>query len=305
MYENEFNGALQAIAESVTESDFDAIVEGAAILLEENEGMRMDEAVQASAAMLYNEDAIGDESFAVTDAVIDEFASNVPAPWDQTLAVIAESVDEDTFDALMDEAVKDMAKKVAGAVTGGVKKTAATVKTGAKNADGAVKGWASDPLGKAASAEAKDAKERAARAEQNAATNLLKGAGSNSKYVNQQLTAKNNATNAARSAQRTSTGRKLATAGLGVATLGTVAAGGIAAKKAIDAAKEKKALKAAEDAKLSNKVKAKLEEGKEKAGEVVDKAKAKLAPKNEDASEMFSLKDLRALAEAVQTAEEQ
>lgn len=291
MYENEFNGALQAIAESVTESDFDAIVEGAAILLEENEGMRMDEAVQASAAMLYNEDAIGDESFAVTDAVIDEFASNVPAPWDQTLAVIAESVDEDTFDTLMDEAVKDMAKKVSGAVTGGVKKTTAAVKSGAKN-------YASDPLGIADRKKAavlRNVSSTGYADADNMKHDQTRSGADKARMITalSQHAAKNDA-----DAKKLAARGNLKAIGTGLAAAGVTAAAGYGVKKAIDAAKEKKALKAAEDAKLSNKVKAKLEAGKEKA-------KAKLAPKNEDASEMFSLKDLRALAEAAQTTEEQ
>ena len=284
MYENEFNGALQAIAESVTESDFDAIVEGAAILLEENEGMRMDEAVQASAAMLYNEDAIGDDSFAVTDAVIDEFASNVPASWDQALAVIAESVDEDTFDALMNEAVVGMVKALteAGQFKGDLKKLG--------NA-------ADNAYGKGRDAVAAGAKKLASGAAKvNPVTNIKSGTA----MLKGAKAIKDSDPDYAKDLRKEGGKQVMVGAGKALAPV-VVAAGAVGAKKAIDAAKAKRAAKAeaeaAEQAKLSNKVKAKLEEGKEKAAEAVDKAKAKLAPKNESASEMLSLKDLRTLAE--------
>ena len=80
--------------------------------------------------------------------------------------------------------------------------------------------------------------------------------------------------------------KKGAALGVGVALFAAGATYG--AKKLYDKVQANKAAKAAEEAKLSNRV-------KEKAGELADKVKDKLSPKNESA---YTLADLRALAEA-------
>lgn len=111
MFEDkEFIGALNAISECVTEDEFESIVEGAAALIEEL-GMSMDEATTTSAAALFTEELISESAFQVTDAVMTEYA-NRDVAWDEALGLIAESVDEDTFDQLMTEAVSDMVAKV-------------------------------------------------------------------------------------------------------------------------------------------------------------------------------------------------
>ena len=248
---------LQAIAESVNENEFDAIIEGAAILIEENEGMSMDEAVQVSAAMLYNEDAIGDAAFSVTNAVIDEFANNIPAPWDQTLALIAESVDEETFDAIMTEAAKDAMKNLKNGIEVGAFKARKGLEGG---------------LGK---------------------LGHLTGVSQAATGVKQSINMKNPHGNAKTVTQKSRNDNLKDAAPRLAGTAAVGALGALGSKALIDKAKEKKAAKAAEEAKLSNKVKAKLEEGKEKAGELVDKAKEKIGAKNEDASDFLSLADLR------------
>ena len=111
MFEDkEFIGALNAISECVTDTEFESIVEGAAALIEEL-GMPMDEATTTSAAALFTEELISESAFQVTDAVMTEYA-NRDVTWDEALGLIAESVDEDTFDQLMVEAVSDMVAKV-------------------------------------------------------------------------------------------------------------------------------------------------------------------------------------------------
>ena len=340
MYENEFNSALQAIAESVTESDFDAIVEGAAILLEENEGMSMDEAVQASAAMLYNEDAIGDESFAVTDAVIDEF-TNQPVNWGDALEAIAEAVGADTFNDMMNEAVgamldnlseaykrdglqntwegakaQGMTKKEFVAQMGLDKKGVKTPNPGPSADDKARKNQADKQSREQATAAArarlsvKLADKKKANEGKALTAGVKSGFEAGEKFgtsqgFNRGFAQGAKAGGAAGERKGNAAGMKKGAA-IGVA--GTAAAAGAAygAKKLYDKIQANKAAKAAEEAKLSNKVKAKIEEGKEKAGEVVNKVKEKVSPKNEDASDaVYTLKDLRALAEAVQTTEEQ
>lgn len=164
MFENkEFVGALTAIAESVSEEMFDSIIEGAAVLIDEA-GMSMDEAVTTSAAALFNENLIDESAFAVTDAVMNEYASNRAIGWDEALNVIAESVDEETFDTLMTEAVNDMVEKVktkgaemkaAAAQKAGEAKEAA--KTGAEYAKAAGQ-VAAKKVEKNVKAAAKDAK---------------------------------------------------------------------------------------------------------------------------------------------------
>jgi len=128
MFENsELTNALQAMAESMNSEMFDSIIEGAAIIIEDT-GMNMDEAIQVSAAALFNEDMIDESAYSVTDAVINEYANNRQLGWDEALTVISESVDAETFDTLMTEAVNDMIAKVKA--KGEAAKAAAAEKVG-------------------------------------------------------------------------------------------------------------------------------------------------------------------------------
>ena len=276
MYENEFTNAMTAIAESVSEADFDAISEGAKILMEEGVVSTMDEAVLTSAAMLYNEDAIGDEAYAITSAVIDEFANSTPVSYQDVISTLSESMSEEAFSEFMTEAVTAQLAKLSEAQMtpdelnrinsklatqkglAGKEKKAMQAKLAAHQTP------AADP--KAEARKAAVAGHKAARA-------------------------------AAESKKLAAAEKKGAVKG---AAVGLAAAGAAyGGKKLYDKIKADKAAKEAEANKLSNKVKAKIEEGKAAAGEAVDKAKEKLAPKNERASEFYTLKDLRAIAESV------
>lgn len=104
-YTTELTGALQVIAENVDSTQFDDIIEGASLIMSSYENISMDEAIQASAAALYNEDAISDNTYAVTSTVLDEFANTVPATYNDVIGVLAESMTQDQFDQFMSEAV--------------------------------------------------------------------------------------------------------------------------------------------------------------------------------------------------------
>lgn len=149
-YDTEFTGALQAIAENVSESEFDTIIEGAALLMEEND-VAMDEAVSIAAAMLYNEGAIGDNTYAVAAGVLDEFANSIPATYTDVINVLAENMTQDQFDAFMSEAVSnqlaimdenkvgDAFKKVGSGIKAAPGKAWSGIKTGSGKVVGGVK----------------------------------------------------------------------------------------------------------------------------------------------------------------------
>jgi len=297
MYESEFTAALQAISENLTEECFDAIIEQATATLAETPGMAMDEAVHVAAANMFNDDVIDEAAFGVVDAVMNEFV-NRPVGYQEALQAIAENCTEDEFDAIMTEAVtyalneaKGTAQKRDEAIARQEKKLGrmmakedrkvgnqmvSEIKAENKNLKGAlkqVKNAGGDAGSKAA-----------------AVRQLKDRIKANKKDI---TTVKNMA----------DPNRKKKIAGAAVA--GTAAAA-VGAQSIYDKVKHGDALYTAKKAIAAGKEEGQkaIDAGKE-AGQkaldagkgAVDAAREKLSAKNESASEVYTLADLRALAE--------